>query len=247
MRNLLLPASEKRKQFELRALGLREFAGVTEDQPLDPFALASFARLLVIDFDSIEGLSPESREHLLGAAADEWSGGACSRPLPNGWRLVILNPAHGIQRNRATLMEEVAHVFLGHKPNRLAAVIAPTSASPLRRGSRGTVPDDASGPLPQPLSQKRGGTEQSSQPEKKSAGRMLARDYDQTAEEAAYAIGAAALVPFGALRRLVVEGQSAREIARHFRVSRQLAEYRIKVTHLWPEYKRTSATRSEHV
>jgi hypothetical protein len=217
VRNLLLPATEKRKQFELRALGLREFAGVTEDQPLDPFALASFARLLVIDFDSIEGLSAESRTHLLGAAADEWSGGACSRPLPNGWRLVILNPAHGIQRNRATLMEEVAHVFLGHKPNRLAAI------------TRDDGPGQSTGTANQP------------------GGRMLARDYNQTDEEAAYAVGAAALVPFGALRRLVMEGRPSREIARHFRVSRQLAEYRIKVTHLWPEYKRTSATRSEHV
>jgi hypothetical protein len=217
VRNLLLPATEKRKQFELRALGLREFAGVTDDQPLDPFALASFARLLVVDFDSIEGLSPESRTHLLGAAADEWSGGACSRPLPNGWRLVILNPAHGPQRNRATLMEEVAHVFLGHKPNRLALITgadrpgqSPSSANPAR-------------------------------------GRMLARDYNQTDEEAAYAVGAAALVPFGALRRLVMEGRTARDIARRFRVSRQLAEYRIKVTHLWPEHKRASATRPEHV
>jgi hypothetical protein len=216
VRNLLLPATEKRKHFELRALGLREFAGVKEDQPLDPFALASLARLLVIDFDSIEGLSLESRTHLLGVAADEWSGGACSRPLPNGWRLVILNPAHGIQRNRATLMEEVAHVFLGHKPNRLAAIT---------RGDRGGQ-----------------STATANQP-----GRMLARDYNQTDEEAAYAVGAAALVPFGALRRLVMAGRNSREIARHFRVSRQLAEYRIKVTHLWPEYKCASAIRSEHV
>jgi hypothetical protein len=213
----LLPATEKRKQFELRALGLRDFAGVTEDQPLDPFALASFARLLVVDFESIEGLSPESRKHLLGAAVDQWSGGACSRPLPNGWRLVILNPAHGLQRNRATLMEEVAHVFLGHKPNRLAAITG----------------DDRSGKSPVNANQ--------------SGGRMLARDYNQTDEEAAYAVGAAALVPFGALRRLVLEGRSSREIARHFRVSRQLVEYRIKVTHLWQDYKRASATRPEHV
>jgi hypothetical protein len=238
VRNLLLPTTEKRKHFELRALGLREFAGVTEDQPLDPFALASFARLLVIDFDSIEGLSVESRTHLLGVAADEWSGGACSRLLPNGWRLVILNPAHGIQRNRATLMEEVAHVFLGHKPNRLAAIINPTSPSPLGRGSRGRVPGDASGPLPQPLSQRRGGTEQSSDPAKRV--KMLARDYNQADEEAAYAVGAAALVPFGALRRRVMEGRSSHEIARNFRVSRQLAEYRIKVTHLWAIYKRAT-------
>jgi len=68
VQSLLLSLSEKRKQFELRALGLRDFAGVTEDQPLDPFALANFARLLVVDFESIEGLSVESRSHLLGAA-----------------------------------------------------------------------------------------------------------------------------------------------------------------------------------
>lgn len=216
MWKLLLPAAEKRKQFELRALGLREFAGVHEDQPLDPFALASFARLLVVDFNSIEGLSAESRSHLLGAATDEWSGGACSRPLPNGWRLVILNPAHGVQRNRATLMEEVSHVFLGHKANRLASLTGndQTTQSP---GSVSHTP------------------------------RVLARDYNQTDEEAAYAVGAAALVPFAALRRRVFEGQSSREIGRHFRVSRQLAEYRIKVTHLWPEYKRISTTRPEHV
>jgi hypothetical protein len=217
VRNLLLPAAEKRKQFELRALGLREFAGVNGDQPLDPFALASFARLMVVDFNTIEGLSAESRSHLLGAAVDQWSGGACSRPLPNGWRLVILNPAHGIQRNRATLMEEVAHVFLGHKPNRLAAITS-----------------DA-------------GPGQSSEAATQSRGRVLARDYNQMDEEAAYSVGAAALVPFAGLRRRVMEGRSSREIARHFRVSRQLVEYRIKVTHLWPEYKRLSATRPEHV
>jgi hypothetical protein len=217
VRNLLLPAAEKRKQFELRALGLRDFAGVNDDQPLDPFALATFARLLVVDFNSIEGLSAESRAHLLGVAIDEWSGGACSRPLPNGWRLVILNPAHGAQRNRATLMEEVSHVFLGHKPNRLAALAG----------------DDQKGPVPGSVNQP--------------GPRVLARDYNQTDEEAAYAVGAAALVPYAALRRRVFAGQSSREIGRHFRVSRPLAEYRIKVTHLWPEYKRISATRPEHV
>src|SRR5438128_10672674 len=89
VQHLLLPPSEKRKQFELRALALRDFAGVDGSQPLDPFALAHFAKLLVVNFDQVEGLSSESRTHLLGAAANEWSGGACSRPLPNGWRLII--------------------------------------------------------------------------------------------------------------------------------------------------------------
>ena len=178
------------------------------DQPLDPFALAEFARLLVVDFDSIKGLSVEARTHLLGAAADEWSGGACSRPLPDGWKLVILNPSHGRQRNRATLMEEIAHVFLGHAANRLAPVISPTAD-----GNQ----------------------------------RILTRDYNHDDEEAAYAVGAAALVPYASLRRFVTAGRSAQEIARHFRISRQLVEYRIKVTHLWAEYKDSSAARPEHV
>ena len=213
MRNLSLPPTEKRQQFELCALGLRDFAGVADHEPLDPFALAHFAKLMVIDFNSIEGLSPETRTHLLGEGAEEWSGGACSRPLPNGWRLVILNPAHGKRRNRATLMEEVAHVFLGHTPNRLAVVGNPT----VREGAR----------------------------------RTLARDYNHDDEEAAYATGAAALVPYAALRRFVMGGRTADEIARHFRVSRQLVEYRIKVTHLWAEYRSTrsrdSVTSTEHV
>ena len=202
MTNILLPPTEKRKQFELRALGLRDFAGVANEQALDPFALARFARLLVVDFDRIQGLSPESRAHLLGEGADEWSGGACSQPLPNGWRIVILNPAHGPSRNRATLREEVAHVFLGHKPNRLAALARDDSPG----GSKSR--------------------------------KIVAREYNHSDEEAAYAIGAAALVPYAALRRMVIEGRSGNEIARRFGVSRQLAEYRIKVTHLWSEYKR---------
>ena len=201
MNAFVLPPTEKRKQFELRAIGLREFARVRANEPLDPFALAQFAKLLVVDFDQIKGLSEESRRHLLGEAADEWSGGACSQPLPNGWRIVILNPAHGVHRNRATLMEEVAHVFLGHKPNRLAVVVSEPPAKP---GGRN---------------------------------RVTARDYNQVDEEAAYAIGAAALVPYAAVRQLVLDGRDAEQIARRFRVSRQLVEYRIKVTHLWAIYR----------
>jgi IrrE N-terminal-like domain len=207
VKELILPPTEKRSQFELRALGLRDFAGIGTDQPLDPFALARFAKLMVVDFDRVKALSSESRAHLLGAAVDQWSGGACSTPLPNGWRIVILNPAHGNNRNRATLMEEIAHVFLGHRPNRLASRPAP----------------DVGG------------------------ARIAARDYNQADEEAAYAIGAAALVPYAALRRLVLEGKSSIEIARHFRVSRQLAEYRIKVTHLWSQYLSASTSPTEHV
>jgi Zn-dependent peptidase ImmA (M78 family) len=192
----LLPPSFKGRVYEVRAMGLRDFAGLRrDDEALDPFALAHYAKLLVVNFDQIEGLSEEAREHLLGVGVNSWSGGTCSRALPNGWRLVILNPRHGQARNNATLMEEVCHVFLGHKANRLSIVA------------------------------------------QNKQGKTVARDYNEADEEAAYSVGAAALVPFAGLRKLARAGKSSTEIARHFNVSRELVEYRLKVSRLWSDYR----------
>ena len=191
-----LPPGEKWRQFELKALGLREFARIRANKSLNPFELARFANLLVIDLDQIKGLSRDSRQHLLGLGTEEWSGGASSRALPNGQRIVILNPTHGPMRTNATLMEEICHVFLGHKANRLSVVAGPDER-----------------------------------------GKIQTRDYKKLDEEAAYAVGAAALVPYCGLRRFVLNGKNSLEIARHFRVSRELVEYRLKVTRLWKDYR----------
>lgn len=116
-----LPPTQKGRHHEIRAQGLRAFAGLTRgDQRLDPFELAKYAGLLVPTFEEIQGLTLETREQLLGTAKDKWSGGAASLKLPNGKKLVILNPTHATTRHKATLMEEISHVFLGHKPSRLA-------------------------------------------------------------------------------------------------------------------------------
>lgn len=190
-----LPPGEKWRHCELNAMGIRDFARVRAEAPLDPFRLARFANLFVLSFDDVKGLSEKTREHLLGGASEAWSGGACSRPLPDGRRIVILNPNHGRQRTNATLMEEISHVFLGHQPNRLKIVA-----------------QDAQG-------------------------RTISRDYRKADEEEAYATGAASLVPYSALRKFVLEGQTSIEIARHFKVSRELVEYRLKVTRLWQTYR----------
>jgi len=253
MNSFSLPLTEKRKQYELRALALRDFAGVREHDPLDPFALAQFAKLMVVDFDQVKGLSPESRAHLLGPAAEEWSGGACSRPLPDGWRIVILNPAHGTHRNRATLMEEISHVFLGHQPNRLAVIGGnPTvrEGAPNRTAVIGGNPTVREGAPNRTAVITGNPTVREGAPnrtaviggnptvrEGATTHAAAARDYNKSDEEAAYAVGAAALVPYQSLRRFVLEGRTADQIARKFGVSRQLVEYRIKVTHLWADYK----------
>ncbi len=192
-----LPPTRKGRHYEIRAIGLREFAGLErDDAPLNPFDLANYAKLLVAPFEQVEPfLTEETKLHLLGAGRDKWSGGACSQALPDGRKLIILNPTHGKNRQNATLMEEICHVFMGHKPSRLAIE------------------------------------------NKNKDGQTIARDYHAEIEEEAYSIGAAALVPFSALRRMVNQGKTSREIAEHFNVSRDLVEYRIKVSRLWNDYK----------
>ncbi len=192
-----LPPTQKGLHYELRAQGLREFAGLRSDeQRLDPFSLAKYAKLLVVSFDLIEAsLTEETRKQLIGDGKDKWSGGASSHRLPDGSKLIILNPTQSKNRHNATLMEEICHVFLGHKPNRLAIE---------NRDKEGNI---------------------------------IARDYNAAIEEEAYATGAAALVPYRALKRFVEQGKTSAEIARHFNVSRALVEYRIKVSRLWDAYK----------
>ncbi|HEV2835997.1 MAG TPA: ImmA/IrrE family metallo-endopeptidase [Pyrinomonadaceae bacterium] len=188
-----LPPGQKWRNFELKAIALRDFARVKTDVSLNPFDLAQFANLLVVEFDQLKGLSERARQHLLGPASEAWSGGACS--LPDGMKLVILNPNHGPARTKATLMEEICHVFLAHQANRLSVVT------------------------------------------KDERGKVMNRDYRKTDEEEAYGVGAAALVPYAALKGQLLQGKTSREIGLHFRVSRELVEYRMKVTHLWREFK----------
>jgi hypothetical protein len=196
-----LPPTQKGRHHEIRAAGLRDFAGLRRpEQRLDPFKLAKYAKLLVVPYDQVESLlSEETRSHLTGEGKEMWSGGAASQPLPDGSKLIILNPTHGRNRHAATLMEEICHVFLGHKPSRLAVKT------------------------------------------RDKQGRTIARDYNHEIEEEAYSTGAAALVPYLALKRSVEAGRTSAEIARHFGVSRALVEFRIKISRLWSRYKENTA------
>ena len=175
-------------------MGLRDFARLRRDAPLNPFDLARlqiYSLLILTD----QGSQQPKPEATAWSASEEWSGGACSRPLPRLPEAVVLNPNHGAARTNATLMEETLPCLSGTQ-NLTGAVIADEGR-----------------------------------------GQTMARDYRKLDEEAAYAIGAAALVPFAALRRAILDGKSAADVARHFRVSRDLIEYRLKVTRLWRTYK----------
>lgn len=71
--------------------------------------------------DVIGLLPPDVAVHLMGDGSSEWSGGVLPVPLPDGTKLCILNSQHSGHRRKVTLMEEIAHVHLGHRPTRLVA------------------------------------------------------------------------------------------------------------------------------
>ena len=113
-----LPVTRLGRQFERKAIRIRQFAGAGYLEPLDPFELAAKIGLRVVSLDELRSLSPEVRFHLTEVDVNGWSGGA-SPVLPDGSRVVILNPKQSRTRHSATLMEEICHVLLGHKADRL--------------------------------------------------------------------------------------------------------------------------------
>jgi hypothetical protein len=189
----LLPRNRLGREYEVAGLRFREIAQTSLEKPLDPFALAKHFKIHVIEPSHIHDLSREELRLLTGQYASNWSGGTLA--LPDGWQLCILNPTHNAERTMATLMEEIAHVSLGHRPTKIT-----TGLDGLSR-----------------------------------------RDYEQSNEREAYAVGAAALVPYAALFLGLMEGTPVDRIAKRYRVSRELVEYRIKITLLWRFYKRASA------
>jgi hypothetical protein len=64
------------------------------------------------------------------------------------------------------------------------------------------------------------------------------RTFDNEIEQEAYGSGAAALVPYCPLKAMLLERRSSSSIAEVFKVSRDLINYRIKVTRLYSVAKR---------
>ncbi len=171
------------RAFERVGLQIRSFAGVGIHARLDPLELARMLDLRVVTLDDLKGLSAAARDLLTKGSA--WSGGATTK-LPDGSHIIILNPAHSAGRRAATLMEEISHILLGHKPTIINSQL------------------DAG------------------------------RDFDPIKETEAYGVGAAALLPYIALKESLAAGQAFRTIAHRFGVSIPMVGYRSKGLKLDP-------------
>ena len=120
---MFLPFSDRGKAWEPQALHLRHLAGAEPADLLDPWQLAAKVGLTVLDGQAVmNALSRGDQLHLLGRGRWSWSGGIYPPSLPDGTYLCILNPAHPRRRSKITLMEEITHTRLGHRPSKLVLV-----------------------------------------------------------------------------------------------------------------------------
>jgi len=120
---VLLPFSDRSKDWERHGSALRKKAGVSDAKRLDPWKLAPKFGLTVVDgWEAVSWSNENDRHQLIVKDKYGWSGGILPRALPDGSFLCILNPTHSARRNKITLMEEIAHAHLGHKPSGLICI-----------------------------------------------------------------------------------------------------------------------------
>ncbi len=105
---------------ENHAAELRRRAGVGPHEKLAPRLLAEQFNVIIPEIEDLTALALEDREYLSGVDAKVWSGAGV--PLPDGRLLILLNPRQTTERATVTIMEEVAHVYLGHQPSRIESL-----------------------------------------------------------------------------------------------------------------------------
>ena len=108
------------REYEKSAIRIRNFAQLTPLARLNPYELAAKLGMQVISVKDLPNVSDDIAKILLIDKAGEWSG-ASSGIMQDGTVFIVLNDTQSPQRRLATLMEEICHVLLGHRRNRLSA------------------------------------------------------------------------------------------------------------------------------
>jgi transcriptional regulator with XRE-family HTH domain len=115
------PVSLSKEELESVAEKLRNDLELTDGQPLDPLLL-EIQGVDILRLSSTDCLDKATVAQLSAESRDEWS--AMSVPLDSDheYWAVLLNDFHTIERQRVTLLEEIWHIFLGHKLTKIAKV-----------------------------------------------------------------------------------------------------------------------------
>ncbi len=92
---------------------LRQCLGLSTLAVLDPFKLAKALRVALVSPDQFEDIPSKVRSQLLEIDCEGWSA-MCFR-LPTGASVTVYNPIHAVTRIRATVMEELSHLYFKHQ------------------------------------------------------------------------------------------------------------------------------------
>lgn len=94
----------------------RRDLNVAPTDPLDPLRVAKALGVAVAYIEQLPTIDTATREYLTQHDPDAWS----AVTVGNGKRhLIVLNSAHPTTRQQNSLMHELAHLIIGHKPARL--------------------------------------------------------------------------------------------------------------------------------
>ncbi len=100
-----------------QAVLLRQRAGIGPRDRLDPRALVDELRLVIVEPGDVAEATAEDHALVTEVDVKAWSG--MGKRLPDGRLLVLLHPSQTPERANITIMEEVAHAHLGHRPSQL--------------------------------------------------------------------------------------------------------------------------------
>lgn len=101
---------------ELQGRNLRSVLTLSDVVALCPFQLARALGIQLLHPRDV-AIPHDSLERLLGEGSQEWD--AVTVIVPELGAFVILNPVRSPLRQRSTLMEEISHLFLGHRPSKI--------------------------------------------------------------------------------------------------------------------------------
>ena len=102
---------------ERQGLTLRRRLRLDPMDPMDPFKLAGQMGAQIYSPHDVRDLPSDDLDQLLTVDPASWSAGSVR--LPDEGIAIILNPVHADTRKRASLMEELSHIYLRHKPSQI--------------------------------------------------------------------------------------------------------------------------------
>lgn len=102
-----------KKWTDEKVVELRKQLGLYPSSPLCAFKLCEFLKIPILEPSSVQGLSEEQLNELLGNGSSYWS--AVTIPLKDGKYIIVHNPTHSQARQQSNLMHELAHILCEHK------------------------------------------------------------------------------------------------------------------------------------